>query len=507
MVCVSSWAGKPGRILVAESNPVTAGALAWLLRERGYAVTVVPRHDQVLASITDAAPDLILLDGGDVERDGTVLGLLRADARWQDVRVIVTAPFAALDNGSDGLPWGADDCVSKSFRVPELLGRVRTQIRASGELRDARASLRDTAAQLDRAREDAMSNRRLVDILHEVTGELSALEIYRILSQRVARALELSRCSVVLARPGDAIGTFAAAPDDATIHDVDLPLDSYPEIRTAIDTNRPVLVADARVHPLFAEVRKTRAAAGRPAERRPAAGRPLEVRSAAAVPFTIDQWRSGVLVLRTGPDERTLTTEDIHFSGIVLRAAVAAIRRAQALETTRADNRRLEALATTDPLTRVLNRRALRERLITEGDRARRYESSLSLLLIDIDHFKQINDTFGHLAGDSALRELGALLEEAVRTVDIVARYGGEEFVVILPETVTEGGVVFAERLRECVASRAFDVGTEHPVHLTVSIGVATFPSASVTSTEDLFARADEALYRAKSGGRNQVAT
>ena len=105
------------------------------------------------------------------------------------------------------------------------------------------------------------------------------------------------------------------------------------------------------------------------------------------------------------------------------------------------------------------------------------------------------------------LRDLGALLEEAVRKVDIVARYGGEEFVAILPETAPEGGVVFAERLRERIASRAFDVGGERPVSLTVSIGIASFPSPHVSSTEDLFARADEALYRAKSGGRNQVRT
>ena len=205
--------------------------------------------------------------------------------------------------------------------------------------------------------------------------------------------------------------------------------------------------------------------------------------------------------------ERALTTEDVEFADIVIRAAVAAIRRAQALETTRADNRRLEALATTDPLTRVLNRRALLDRLTAEVDRARRFSSSLTLLLLDVDHFKAINDTAGHLAGDSVLRQLGALLEEAVRKVDVVARYGGEEFVAILPETASEGGIVFAERLRERVAAQSFDIGIERPVHLTVSIGVATFPSPRVATTEDFFARADEALYRAKSGGRNQVRT
>jgi two-component system cell cycle response regulator len=336
-----------------------------------------------------------------------------------------------------------------------------------------------------------------VDILHEVTGELSATEIYRLLAVRVARALEISHCSVVLARPGDAVGSVVAAAEDATVQELEISLSSYPEIRTALESERPVLVTDAATHPLFAATREELAREGKQ----------IDIRSVATIPFTIDRWRAGVLFLRTVRGERPLVTDDVEFADIVIRAAVAAIRRAQALETTRADNRRLEALATTDPLTRVLNRRALLDRLTAEVDRARRFNSSLTLLLLDVDHFKMINDTAGHLAGDSVLRQLGALLEEAVRKVDVVARDGGEEFVAILPETSSEGGVTFAERLRERVASQSFDVGIDKPVHLTVSIGVATFPSPRVATTEDFFARADEALYRAKSGGRNQVCT
>jgi two-component system, cell cycle response regulator len=493
----SSAAGESEHVVVAESNPVIAGALSWLLREQGYAVTAVADRDQLFATIGRDAPDLILIDGDAVERDAALLGQLRSDDRLHNTRVIVTAPWAAVEDGGAGLPWGADDCVSKPFRVPELLGRVRTQLRASGQLRAARAALRDTAAELERARGDAVSNRRLIDILHEVTDEMSAAEIYRILARRVARALEISHCSVVLARPGDAVGTVAAAVEDPSIQNVDIQLDHYPEITSALESSRPVLVEDARLHPLFAHMRDVWAGEGTV----------VNMRSVATVPFSIDRWRSGVLFLRTDRDERSLTNEDVDFADVVIRAAVAAIRRAQALETTRADNRRLEALATTDPLTRVLNRRALLDRLTAEVDRARRFSSSLSLLLLDVDHFKHINDTCGHLAGDSVLRQLGGLLEDAIRKVDIVARYGGEEFVAILPETAIEGGVTFAERLRERIAGQAFDVGAEHPVHLTVSVGIATFPSPRVASTEDLFARADEALYRAKSGGRNQVRT
>lgn len=181
------------------------------------------------------------------------------------------------------------------------------------------------------------------------------------------------------------------------------------------------------------------------------------------------------------------------------------IRREEELEQARADNRRLEELATTDSLTRLLNRRALLDRLSGEVERAKRFKSQLSLLMVDLDHFKTVNDRYGHLAGDEVLRQVGDLLARVVRTIDVVARYGGEEFVVALPETSSEGAVVFAERLRERVASQALEVGGDRNFHLTCSVGVATFPSPHVASTEALFARADEALYRAKSGGRNQV--
>ena len=491
---MSSLGGDAGYVLVAETHPVIAGALSWLLREQGYAVATVNDRDTLFACISRTVPDLILLDGDSAGRlrGGEILDELRGDARWHDVRVIVTAPWAAVEDGSGVLPWGADDCVSKPFRVPELLGRVRTQLRASTQLREARSALAETAAELDRAREDALSNRRLVDILHEVTGEVSPTEIYRILARRVSRSIEVSHCGVVLARAGDATGTIVAAAEDPAMADVELSLDEFPEIGAALDSGRTVLVSGA-------------ADDGLEQPHRGPVPRLVGPRSIAAIPFTVDRWRSGVLLLRTGRGERMLTRDDVEFADIIVRAAVAAIRRAQALETTRADNRRLEALATTDPLTRILNRRALLDRLTAEVDRARRFDSGLCLLLLDVDHFKSINDTAGHLAGDRVLRQIAALLEDAARKVDIVARYGGEEFVAILPETSVDGATIFAERLRERIAAHEFDLGGEEPAHLTVSIGIASFPSLRVASTEDLFARADEALYRAKSGGRNQV--
>jgi two-component system, cell cycle response regulator len=326
---------------------------------------------------------------------------------------------------------------------------------------------------------------------------MSAAEIYKVLARRVARALDLRHCSVVIAAPGESTGTVVAAYDDPSITDLTVQIDRYPELLSALRTGRVVLVPDVSVDEMFADVR----------ELWKREGRTPPIRSVLAIPFALDRRRSGLFFLRTERGDRTLTTEDAQFAEIVIRAAVAAIRRAHALESTRADNRRLEELATTDALTRLINRRALLDRLSVEVDRARRFRSQLSLLMVDLDHFKAVNDEHGHLGGDDILRQVGTLLAGAVRTIDVVARYGGEEFVVILPETATEGAVVFAERLRNSVAEQEFDLSGERKFHLTCSIGVATFPSPRVATTEDLFARADEALYRAKSSGRNQVRT
>lgn len=181
----------------------------------------------------------------------------------------------------------------------------------------------------------------------------------------------------------------------------------------------------------------------------------VAIRSVIALPFTLDLDRrqAGVFFLRTTRDELPLTQEDVEFAEAVIRAAVAAIRKAQVIETTMADKARLEQLASTDPLTQLLNRRALTERLAGELDRARRYNHALALLMVDLDHFKQVNDTYGHPVGDQVLREIADTLLREVRTVDIVARYGGEEFVVVLPEQGEEGALVFAERVR--LGSRA----------------------------------------------------
>ena len=484
-------------VVVVDDDPREAGVLAWLLRESGCEVSRVSVSNGLLDVLRQKPANLVVLDAGrHPDRAELALRQLRADEHGKDTPVIVTGALQA-DDAERALRYGADDWVAKPWRVPELLARIGAQLHGRNAPRAVRAAVQRTEEELQRAQSDIAMTRQLVEILNEVAAELTAGEIYKVLARRVARALDLRHCSVVLAAAGESTGTVVAAYDDPTISNLQVQIDRYPELLAALRSAQAVLVADVSVDPMFAETREL----WRRENRAP------PIRSVLAIPFALDRRQSGLFFLRTERGDRTLTSEDAEFAEVVIRAAVAAIRRAQALDSTRADNRRLEELATTDALTRLMNRRALMDRLSVEMDRARRFKSQLSLLIVDLDHFKSVNDEHGHLVGDDMLRQIGNILAGAVRTIDVVARYGGEEFVIILPETAPDGARVFAERLRKSVAEQAFELADTRNFHLTCSIGVATFPSPHVASTEDLFARADEALYRAKSGGRNQVRT
>jgi two-component system cell cycle response regulator len=484
------------RILVADDDPGLLGTLAWVLKEQGYDVTSTNEGGRVLPLMGERTPDLVLLDILFEDSSGTeVLEAIKQDDRWRDVPVVMMSALSLEEAAVRTLGLGAADYVRKPFRVRELLARIQAQLRMRAILRSANDTLRETREALNRVQEEADQRRHLVDILHDVTDELSTGEIYHLLARRVARALGLNQCSVVLTKHGGPPRVAASAYETGIRSDFVLAMDKYPELQTALDTGRPVLVENVMVSPLYRHVRETWA---RDATR-------IATRSVIAIPFAMEPDEAGVFFLRRNVTEPPLTAADVEFAETVIRAAVSAIQRATLIESTIADNRRLEELAQTDPLTKTLNRRALGERLAAEMERVRRYSTTLSLLLIDLDHFKQVNDTHGHLAGDDVLIEVAAALQRVVRAVDIVARYGGEEFVVVLPETGAPGAEAFAERLRELIEGQLFAVSRGDAIRLTTSIGVAYFPGFGVESVEDLLANADQALYRAKSEGRNRV--
>ncbi len=167
-------------------------------------------------------------------------------------------------------------------------------------------------------------------------------------------------------------------------------------------------------------------------------------------------------------------------------------------------NELLQRLAVTDPLTDLANRRNLMNSLRKEFSRTQRLSTPLSLIMIDLDHFKRVNDTYGHQGGDMVLTRIGHLLAESVRPYDIAARYGGEEFSLLLPETDHKVALQIAERLRDKISNLRFD-GELSQLKSSASFGVASCPARQILTAEDLIREADEALYRAKDKGRNRV--
>jgi diguanylate cyclase (GGDEF)-like protein len=192
------------------------------------------------------------------------------------------------------------------------------------------------------------------------------------------------------------------------------------------------------------------------------------------------------------PDMRTIKDSQVELLLGVAGQAAMAISHAQLYQAQ-------EENALTDELTKLPNRRYMAQRFLQEMQRARRYKKGLAFVMMDLDHFKQVNDTYGHLQGDQVLAELAKIIIAAKRESDVAARYGGEEFALILHETTADGAHILADRIRAAVEEATFPGGLK----LTISIGVAaTDDEAQFTS---LMEKADEALYEAKEGGRNRV--
>lgn len=168
-------------------------------------------------------------------------------------------------------------------------------------------------------------------------------------------------------------------------------------------------------------------------------------------------------------------------------------------------NKELEVLSATDALTGLHNRRYMMDTLNAETARHQRYGRQFSIMMVDVDHFKHYNDTYGHPAGDALLKKVGGIVRSSLRINDFAARYGGEEFLILLPDQDQKGALLVAERIRKRIAAETADRPNQRPA-ITVSVGVATFPE-SAQKVEPLLAKADAALYRAKKNGRNCVVT
>lgn len=459
-------------LLVLDGDQTFTRTLCRLLTENGYNATSLSSAIALEEFLATRPVDLILVDlslpgpGGE-----SILESLRRVPAHADLPILALTSANPEDTSVEALRLGASDVITKPVRVRELLARIRTHLRAGRALNQARAEARSQAA--------------LVALLQELTTNLSPRDLLQVLVRQVATGLRIPRCSIIFGKPGATRATVAAASENPMLRDLAVDIDRYPEIREALATGEVVLVQDATSHPLYESVSYA------------------QTTSSLVLPFSLRGERAGVFFLRTGPGDPPLGDADLRFAARVVESAAAAIEKSQDLEESRHRESAMRQLAETDPLTGLFNRRALDERLQREVDRATRYGTVLTCVMIDIDHFKAANDRFGHQAGDRVLAQFAELLRREQRAVDTVARYGGEEFVVLLPETGSAGARLFADRILRRVTLAAFGP-PDDPIPITISIGLATFPDERAVGAEGLLRLADKNLLRAKSDGRNR---
>jgi diguanylate cyclase (GGDEF)-like protein len=277
--------------------------------------------------------------------------------------------------------------------------------------------------------------------------------------------------------------------------------ENYPDYFKALETGRGIEAHDARTDPRTREFRDGYLV-------------PLGITSMMDAAIRVNGQVIGVVCHEHVGSSRVWQPTELHFAGaladqVALVLAAAESRRLQGeADSTRSELRAAQELAQLDELTGLFNRRAMEPMLVDEVARAQRYGRTLSLAMVDLDHFKSVNDRCGHRAGDHVLSEVARLIMSGLRSTDRAARYGGEEFCLIFPETGNDEVLALVERLRHSIEEHVFLSGRNDKnaveLRLTVSIGLAEL-GENTNSAEQLFAAADRALYAAKAAGRNRV--
>jgi diguanylate cyclase (GGDEF)-like protein len=330
----------------------------------------------------------------------------------------------------------------------------------------------------------------IIDLTQWILATLDPKELLFRMVTKISEIIPVTRCSVIkvdwLHRSAFVVASF----EDPDISGIKLSLGKYPEIVEALKSKKPVVIKDVTKDPLM---KKVLAIIG-----------PLGIRSILVVPIFLRSKVIGTLFIRTSRTKHSFTSQEVRLLKALADASASVLHNAFLFEQIEDEKARLEKLAITDFLTGIFNVRYFYHRIIEEFSRCQRYDLPISCLMVDIDHFKRVNDVYGHKAGDMVLKEFAGKLKKHSRKSDVVARYGGEEFVILLPQTTTEGAVAEAERIRACVKKARFK-SLDGKLGLTVSIGVSTYPHEKIKTHEDLIALADDALLRAKSRGRDKV--
>lgn len=342
-------------------------------------------------------------------------------------------------------------------------------------------------AMLNEARLNQEKMRRFDLLERKVIGAASLAELIRTLLQDYRTLFELDTVSLVLVDPQHEVAQILASQAAGVPEDGLIFLDSDQPLQTLYaHAGRPILTPYGQAHAFLFEVEVP------------------GVVSLALLPLVHHGRFIGSLNLGSKDRQRFLSGSSTDF--LERLAALVAVCLDSALAT-----ERLKLAGLTDALTGVHNRRYFESRCLEEVVAARRSGAPLVCMFLDVDHFKKLNDTLGHQAGDEVLGYVARLIKAQLRGSDVVARYGGEEFVVLLPATPLQAGLETAERIRRIVAAQSVPAKTQETIRVTVSIGVSMLNTTTAAAQEpgalvaDMVSRADKALYEAKATGRNRV--
>ncbi|QYO78589.1 PleD family two-component system response regulator [Devosia salina] len=448
------------RVLIVDDIPTNVRLLEARLTAEYYEVLTASSGAQALDICQNQEVDIVLLDVMMPEMDGfEVCRRLKADPRTHHLPVLMVT---ALDQPSDrvqGLDAGADDFLSKPVDDTQLMARVKSLVRLKSLTDELRARAL-TGQQI--AIEDAL---RAMDSISASGGSILIIDTDRRHAERIQAYLTPDHRVDILTEPADAVfqvtgASYELALVSMSLEDFD-PLRVCSQVRT-VDHSRNlpiILMADA-------------------------ADKPRVVRA-----------------LDLGVND--FISRPIDRNELLARVRTQIRRHRYAMELRESVNNTM-ALAVTDELTGLYNRRYFDRHLNVMLGKAQEQERDMALMILDIDHFKAVNDNHGHDIGDAVLREFAARLKRNIRGVDLACRFGGEEFVVLMPDTDTGQAEAVAERVRQSMAEKSFDVGARRPLSVTVSVGVSIKESLADTP-ESMIKRADVALYRAKREGRNRV--
>ena len=448
------------RVLIVDDIPTNVRLLEARLTAEYFDVITAHSGPEALEMLETSEVDIILLDVMMPVMDGfEVCRRLKANPKTHHVPVLM---ITALDQPSDrvkGLEAGADDFLTKPVDDMQLMARVKSLSRLKS-LTDELRERAMTGQQL--AIEDAI---RAMDTISSHGGQVLIIDTDRRHAERVQGYLSDDHKVDILTEPADAVFQVTGAKYELALVSMSLndfdPLRVASQIRTVEHSrNLPIiLMADEGDKPKVV--------------------RALDL---------------GVNDFISRPIER---------NELKARVRTQIRRHRYAMELRQSVNNSI-AQAVTDDLTGLYNRRYFDRHLNVLLGKAQEQERNLAVMILDIDHFKSVNDTYGHDVGDVVLREFSARVKRNIRGVDLACRFGGEEFVVLMPDTDVSNAEMIAERVRQSIGEKPFEIKSQRPLTVTVSVGVSLNESMADTP-ESLIKRADLALYRAKREGRNRV--